>query len=115
MFAAFFGRADTFALGICNGCQMMSSLASMIPGADAWPKVTRSKSEQFEARFSLVRIESSPSIVFSGMEGSRIPVAVAHGEGLADFSQQGDPARAAVAVRIVDHRGEATERYPFNP
>ena len=115
MFAAFFGRADTFALGICNGCQMMSSLASMIPGADAWPKFTRNKSEQFEARFSLVRIESSPSIFFSGMEGSRIPVAVAHGEGFADFSQQGDPARAAVAVRFVDHRGEATERYPFNP
>ncbi|PMS32259.1 phosphoribosylformylglycinamidine synthase [Trinickia symbiotica] len=115
MFAAFFGRPDTFALGICNGCQMMSSLASMIPGADAWPKFTRNKSEQFEARFSLVRIEPSPSIFFAGMEGSRIPVAVAHGEGFADFSQQGDPARANVAMRFVDHRGEATERYPFNP
>ncbi|MGG1943494.1 phosphoribosylformylglycinamidine synthase [Trinickia sp. NRRL B-1857] len=115
MFAAFFGRADTFALGICNGCQMMSSLASMIPGADAWPKFTRNKSEKFEARFSFVRVESSPSIFFAGMEGSRIPVAIAHGEGFADFSQQGDASRVAVAMRFADHHGEATERYPFNP
>jgi len=115
MFAEFFGRSDTFALGICNGCQMMSSLASMIPGADAWPKFTRNKSEQFEARFSLVEVQSSPSIFFSGMEGSRIPVAVAHGEGFADFSQQGDAANALVAMRFVDHQGTATERYPLNP
>ncbi|HEY3599131.1 MAG TPA: phosphoribosylformylglycinamidine synthase [Paraburkholderia sp.] len=115
MFAAFFGRSDTFALGICNGCQMMSSLASMIPGADAWPKFTRNKSEQFEARFSLVEVQASPSIFFAGMEGSRIPVAIAHGEGLADFSQQGDASRAAVAMRFVDHRGQPTEQYPFNP
>ena len=115
MFAEFFGRSDTFALGICNGCQMMSSLASIIPGAEAWPKFTRNKSEQFEARFSFVRVESSPSIFFAGMEGSRIPVAVAHGEGFADFSQQGDASRANVALRFVDHRSEATERYPFNP
>jgi phosphoribosylformylglycinamidine synthase len=115
MFAAFFGRTDTFALGICNGCQMMSSLASIIPGADAWPKFTRNKSEQFEARFSLVEVQSSPSIFFAGMEGSRIPVAVAHGEGFADFSQQGDASKALVAMRFVDHRGNATERYPFNP
>ncbi|MDR5750623.1 MULTISPECIES: phosphoribosylformylglycinamidine synthase [unclassified Caballeronia] len=115
MFAAFFGRADTFALGICNGCQMMSSLASIIPGADAWPKFTRNKSEQFEARFSLVEVQNSPSIFFAGMEGSRIPVAVAHGEGFADFSQQGDASKALVAMRFVDHRGNATERYPFNP
>ncbi|WP_244827915.1 phosphoribosylformylglycinamidine synthase [Caballeronia sp. TF1N1] len=115
MFAAFFSRADTFALGICNGCQMMSNLASIIPGAEAWPKFTRNKSEQFEARFSLVEVESSPSIFFSGMEGSRIPVAVAHGEGFADFSQQGDAAKALVAMRFVDHHGRATEQYPFNP
>ncbi|WP_028225042.1 phosphoribosylformylglycinamidine synthase [Paraburkholderia ferrariae] len=115
MFAAFFARQDTFALGICNGCQMMSSLASMIPGADAWPKFTRNKSEQFEARFSLVEVQSSPSIFFAGMEGSRIPVAVAHGEGFADFSQQGDAAKVAVAMRYVDHRAQATEAYPFNP
>jgi phosphoribosylformylglycinamidine synthase len=115
MFAAFFGRADTFALGICNGCQMMSSLASMIPGAQAWPKFTRNKSEKFEARFSFVRVESSPSLFFAGMEGSRIPVAIAHGEGFADFSQQGDASKALVAMRFADHHGEATERYPFNP
>lgn len=115
MFSAFFARPDTFALGICNGCQMLSSLASMIPGAEAWPKFTRNKSEQFEARFSFVEVEKSPSIFFAGMEGSRIPVAVAHGEGYADFSQQGDIDRVAVAMRFVDHRGEATERYPFNP
>ena len=115
MFAAFFGRSDTFALGICNGCQMMSSLASMIPGAEAWPKFTRNKSEKFEARFSLVEVQQSPSIFFNGMEGSRIPVAVAHGEGFADFSQQGDASKAAVAMRFVDHRGQATEQYPFNP
>ncbi|WP_118181335.1 phosphoribosylformylglycinamidine synthase [Paraburkholderia phosphatilytica] len=115
MFAAFFGRGDTFALGICNGCQMMSSLASLIPGADAWPKFTRNKSEKFEARFSLVEVQSSPSIFFAGMEGSRIPVAIAHGEGFADFSQQGDAAKAAVAMRYVDHRGLPTEQYPFNP
>lgn len=115
MFAAFFGRSDTFALGICNGCQMLSSLASMIPGAEAWPKFTRNKSEQFEARFSLVEVEPSPSIFFTDMAGSRIPVAVAHGEGYADFSQQGDPSRVDVSMRYVDHRGNATEAYPFNP
>ncbi|VWB73319.1 phosphoribosylformylglycinamidine synthase [Burkholderia arboris] len=115
MFSAFFARPDTFALGICNGCQMLSSIASMIPGAQAWPKFTRNKSEQFEARFSFVEVEKSPSIFFAGMEGSRIPVAVAHGEGYADFSQQGDIDRVAIAMRFVDHRGEATERYPFNP
>ncbi len=115
MFSAFFARSDTFALGICNGCQMLSSLASMIPGAEAWPKFTRNKSEQFEARFSFVEVQQSPSIFFAGMEGSRIPVAVAHGEGYADFSQQGDASQVAVAMRYVDHRGEATERYPFNP
>jgi phosphoribosylformylglycinamidine synthase len=115
MFAAFFARPDTFALGICNGCQMLSSIASMIPGAEAWPKFTRNKSEQFEARLSLVEVQKSPSLFFAGMEGSRIPVAVAHGEGYADFSQQGDASRVAVAMRYVDHRGDATERYPFNP
>ena len=115
MFAAFFARADTFALGICNGCQMMSSLASMIAGADAWPRFTRNKSEQFEARFSFVQIEKSPSIFFQGLEGSRLPVAVAHGEGYADFSQQGDITKALVAMRYIDHHGAVTERYPFNP
>ena len=115
MFAAFFGRTDTFALGICNGCQMMSSLASMIPGADAWPKFTRNKSEQFEARFSLVEVQSSPSIFFAGMEGSRIPVAVAHGEGFADFSQQGDASKALVAMRFVDHHGQGDRAVSVQP
>ena len=115
MFAAFFGRTDTFALGICNGCQMMSSLASMIPGADAWPKFTRNKSEQFEARFRSVEVQSSPSIFFAGMEGSRIPVAVAHGEGFADFSQQGDACEGAGGHAFCRSPGRATEQYPFNP
>lgn len=115
MFAAFFARKDTFALGICNGCQMLSNLASMIPGAEAWPKFTRNQSEKFEARFLLVRVQASPSIFFADMEGSHIPVAVAHSEGFADFSQQGDATRAIVPMHFVDHYGEATERYPFNP
>jgi phosphoribosylformylglycinamidine synthase len=115
MFAAFFSRGDTFALGVCNGCQMMSSLASMIPGAEAWPKFTRNQSEQFEARFTMVSVEASPSIFFDGMAGSQIPVVVSHGEGFANFAAQGDPAIAPVALRFVDNLGEATERYPFNP
>jgi len=114
-FAAFFGRGDTFALGVCNGCQMMAALAPMIPGAQAWPKFTRNKSEQFEARLSLVEVLASPSIFFAGMEGSRIPIVVAHGEGYADFSQRGDPAAVHRAMRFVDHHGAATEAYPFNP
>jgi phosphoribosylformylglycinamidine synthase len=114
-FAAFFGRGDTFALGVCNGCQMMAALAPMIPGAQAWPKFTRNKSEQFEARLSLVEVLASPSIFFTGMEGSRIPIAVAHGEGYADFSQRGDAAAVHRALRFVDHHGAPAEAYPFNP
>ncbi|MDU0810617.1 MAG: phosphoribosylformylglycinamidine synthase [Burkholderia sp.] len=115
MFSEFFIRNNTFALGICNGCQMLASLASIIPGADAWPKFTRNKSEQFEARFSSVEIKKSPSIFFDGMEGSKIPVAVAHGEGFADFSQHGDINRVAIAMSYVDHYGLPTECYPLNP
>ncbi|RKP54748.1 phosphoribosylformylglycinamidine synthase [Pararobbsia silviterrae] len=115
MFAAFFARPDTFALGVCNGCQMMSNLASMIPGAEAWPKFTRNQSEQFEARVSMVVVEKSPSIFFDGMAGSEIPVVVSHGEGYANFSAQGDAAHVAAALRYVDNRGAITERYPFNP
>jgi phosphoribosylformylglycinamidine synthase len=114
-FAAFFARPNSFALGVCNGCQMMAALAALIPGAQAWPKFTRNKSEQFEARLSLVEVLQSPSIFFSGMQGSRIPIAVAHGEGFADFSQRGDPKAVHAAMRYVDHRGAATEAYPFNP
>ncbi len=114
-FAAFFGRSDTFALGVCNGCQMMAALAPIIPGAQAWPKFTRNKSEQFEARLALVEVMESPSIFFTGMQGSRIPIAVAHGEGYADFSQRGDAKAVLRAMRFVDHQGQPTEAYPFNP
>jgi phosphoribosylformylglycinamidine synthase len=114
-FAAFFNRDDTIALGVCNGCQMMAELAAMIPGAQAWPKFTRNKSEQFEARLSLVEVLPSASIFFQGMAGSRLPIAVSHGEGYADFEQQGDAATVQRALRFVDHRGAPTERYPFNP
>ncbi len=114
-FAAFFNRTDTFALGVCNGCQMMAALAPIIPGAQAWPKFTRNRSEQFEARLSLVEVLASPSIFFPGMEGSRIPIAVAHGEGFADFSQRGDARAVHRAMRFVDHTGAATEAYPANP
>ncbi|MEF7617359.1 phosphoribosylformylglycinamidine synthase [Aquincola sp. MAHUQ-54] len=114
-FAAFFGRSDTLALGVCNGCQMMAALASIIPGADAWPKFTRNKSEQFEARVAQVEVLQSPSLFFTGMAGSRLPIAVAHGEGFADFSQRGDAAKVQRAMRFVDAAGQPTEAYPFNP
>jgi phosphoribosylformylglycinamidine synthase len=114
-FAAFFARPDSFALGVCNGCQMMAALSPIIPGAQAWPKFTRNKSEQFEARLSLVEVLDSPSMFFQGMAGSRLPIAVAHGEGYADFSQRGDASAVHRAMRFVDHHGQATEAYPFNP
>ena len=114
-FAGFFNRADTFALGICNGCQMMSNLKSIIPGAQAWPKFTRNKSEQFEARFAMVEVADSPSIFFDGMAGTQSPIAVAHGEGYADFSQTGDIKEAIVAMRWIDNKGQVTEGYPYNP
>ena len=114
-FAAFFLRPDTLALGVCNGCQMMAALSAIIPGADAWPKFVRNRSEQFEARLSLVEVLASPSLFFDGMAGSRIPIAVAHGEGYADFSQRGDAARVQRALRFVDHHGRPTEAYPANP
>jgi phosphoribosylformylglycinamidine synthase len=114
-FAKFFARTDTFGLGVCNGCQMMSNLKSMIPGAHAWPKFTRNKSEQFEARFGMVEVLESPSIFFAGMQGTQAPIAIAHGEGFADFSQTGDIDAAVKALRFVDNRGAATEVYPFNP
>ena len=114
-FAAFFARPDVFALGVCNGCQMMSALASLVPGASHWPRFTRNRSEQFEARLSLVEVLDSPSLFFRGMAGSRIPIAVAHGEGFADFSQRGDARSVHAALRFVDHHGRPTEDYPFNP
>jgi len=114
-FSAFFARPDTLALGVCNGCQMMAALAPIIPGTQAWPRFTRNKSEQFEARLSLVEVLDSPSVFFAGMAGSRLPIAVAHGEGFADFSQRGDAQAVRQAMRFVDHSGQATEAYPFNP
>ena len=114
-FETFFFRQDTFALGICNGCQMMSSLASIIPGAEAWPKFVRNRSEQFEARFTMVAIPKSPSIFFAGMEGMEAPIVVSHGEGRADFSQQGDIDKVKVAMRYIDRKGQPTEIYPLNP
>jgi phosphoribosylformylglycinamidine synthase len=115
-FEAFFKRSDTFALGVCNGCQMMSNLHEIIPGTAHWPHFVRNRSEQFEARLTLVEIGKSPSLFFSGMEGSRIPVATAHGEGYAEFSdaQQLAAAEPLVCWRFVDNRGNVTEAYPFN-
>ncbi|MCX7891417.1 MAG: phosphoribosylformylglycinamidine synthase [Burkholderiales bacterium] len=114
-FAAFFARGDTFALGVCNGCQMMSNLAALIPGAAAWPKFVRNRSEQFEARVAMVEILPSPSLFFAGMAGSRIPVAVAHGEGRAVFTDAGARSAAIAALRFVDGRGAPATRYPANP
>jgi phosphoribosylformylglycinamidine synthase len=114
-FRAFFSRSDTLALGVCNGCQMLAALAPIIPGAEAWPRFTRNQSEQYEARLSLVEVLASPSVFFQGMAGSRLPIAVAHGEGFANFARQGDAAKVIPAMRFVDHHGQATEAYPFNP
>ena len=113
-FQVFFARQDTFGLGVCNGCQMLSHLSSLIPGATAWPQFKRNRSEQFEARMAMVQVEDSPSLFLAGMAGSRLPVVVAHGEGRAEFGDA-DPARAAVALRYVDHAGQVTDRFPFNP
>ncbi|MFT3776753.1 MAG: phosphoribosylformylglycinamidine synthase [Ottowia sp.] len=114
-FKAFFARGDTFGLGVCNGCQMFAELAEIIPGAEAWPRFTTNQSERFEARLSMVEVLDSPSLFFQGMAGSRLPIAVAHGEGFAHFGQRGDAARAIAAMRFVDHHGQPTEQYPFNP
>lgn len=114
-FSDFFKREDTFALGVCNGCQMLSQLKELIPGSEHWPRFERNVSEQFEARFSLVEIVESASILLQGMAGSVMPIAVAHGEGRADFSNTGSQADALVAMRFVDNNGNATERYPQNP
>jgi len=114
-FEAFFARTDTFALGVCNGCQMMAALAPLIPGAEHWPRFTRNRSEQFEARLSQVEVLESPSLFFQGMAGSRLPIAVAHGEGFADFSRSGNAQKVHRAMRFVDAQGLPTELYPFNP
>src|SRR5512143_2462523 len=114
-FSAFFDRADSFALGVCNGCQMMSQLHDLIPGAAAWPRFERNLSEQFEARFALVEVLDSPSLFFAGMAGSMMPIAVSHGEGRVRFRDPAHAAQALATLRYVDHRGAPTETYPLNP
>jgi phosphoribosylformylglycinamidine synthase len=115
MFQTFFARPDSFALGVCNGCQMLSQLREIIPGASGWPRFVRNLSAQFEARLSLVEIVESPSIFLSGMEGSRLPIPVAHGEGRADFEPGQDALQAKMALRYVDNHGRPAESYPANP
>ena len=114
-FSAFFSRGDTFALGVCNGCQMMSHLRDLIPGAQHWPRFMRNRSEQFEARFVMAEVMPSPSLFFTGMAGSRMPIATAHGEGRVQFDRPGSENSALLALRYVDNRGAATETYPLNP
>ena len=116
-FQAFFERGDTFSLGVCNGCQMLSNLHLLIPGSDHWPHFVRNRSEQFEARFVTVRVEESPSILLRGMAGSRLPIAVAHGEGRAEFHDDAQFLGVAsrVALRYVENDGTVAERYPANP
>ena len=119
MFAAFFARPDTLSLGVCNGCQMMSNLAEIIPHANHWAKFKRNESEQFEARFSMVRVPKSPSLILAEMAGSALPVVVSHGEGRADFAHLGAgnsvPPDLAIALQYIDGLGEVTQTYPLNP
>ncbi|ASP16335.1 phosphoribosylformylglycinamidine synthase [Neisseria sp. oral taxon 020 str. F0370] len=119
-FAAFFARQDTLALGVCNGCQMMSNLAEIIPGSAGWPKFKRNRSEQFEARLSMVEVAKSPSLVLAEMQGSRLPVVVSHGEGRADFAHLGRDGNSvsdglAIALQYIDGTGAVTQTYPLNP
>ncbi|WP_283743593.1 phosphoribosylformylglycinamidine synthase [Sideroxydans sp. CL21] len=116
-FEAFFKRSDTFALGVCNGCQMMSNLHEIIPGAENWAHFARNQSEQFEARFVMVEVQQTPSILFDGMVGSRMPIVVAHGEGYADFgnARRLHDVQPLVTLRYVDHYGKPTTTYPLNP
>lgn len=113
MFEGFFQRDDSFSLGVCNGCQMLSQLKDLIPGAEHWPQFKRNLSEQFEARVAMVEVLESPSILLQGMAGSQMPIAVAHGEGRAQFA--GDIPAQGLAMRYVDPQGAATEHYPYNP
>ena len=118
-FAGFFARTSTFTLGVCNGCQMLAALKELIPGAEDWPRFVRNRSEQYEARLSLVRVPKSNSVLFAGMQGSVLPIAVAHGEGRAEFDQGSGAGallgRHLVTLQYVDHRDQPTEKYPFNP
>jgi phosphoribosylformylglycinamidine synthase len=114
-FAGFFARPDSFSLGVCNGCQMFAQLKDLIPGAEHWPRFLRNRSEQFEARLALVEVLDSPSLFFQGMAGSRIPIAVSHGEGRAAFDADGHEAQAHVALRYIEGDGRVASRYPANP
>lgn len=118
-FEGFFKREDTFALGVCNGCQMLSNLHELIPGAEHWPHFVRNQSEQFEARVAMVEVQESDSVFLAGMAGSRMPIAVAHGEGHAEFASDDDrqevTSSGQVALRYVDNYGQVTEQYPANP
>ena len=119
-FAEFFARPDTLSLGVCNGCQMMSNLAEIIPGAEGWAKFKRNESEQFEARLSMVRVPKSPSLILGEMAGSALPVVVSHGEGRADFAHLGQPENQVpsslhIALQYTDGLGEVTQQYPLNP
>jgi phosphoribosylformylglycinamidine synthase len=114
-FAEFFNRADSFSLGVCNGCQMLSQLKSLVPGAKHWPRFLRNRSEQFEARLAQVEVMDSPSIFFQGMQGSRIPIVVSHGEGRAEFDSLDQQAMVKVALRFVDGQGNVAMHYPLNP
>ena len=114
-FRAFFGRGDSFGLGVCNGCQMFAELADIIPGAEHWPRFTTNRSARYEARLAMVQVLDSPSLFFAGMAASRLPIAVAHGEGFANFSRRGDVARVHAVMRFTDNHGQTTETYPFNP
>ena len=118
-FTAFFQRRDTFTLGVCNGCQMVSTLKDLIPGAAHWPRFVRNRSEQFEARLALVRVEDSPSVLLSGMAGSHLPIAVAHGEGRAEFAdaqlQSACAASGTVALRYIENDLSVAQGYPANP
>ncbi len=114
-FAEFFAREDTFSLGVCNGCQMLSQLKDIIPGAEHWPRFLRNRSEQFEARLALLEVVESPSILLRDMAGSRIPVVVSHGEGRAEFDSSVDQAAARVALRYIDGDGRIATHYPLNP
>jgi phosphoribosylformylglycinamidine synthase len=119
MFSAFFERPDSFSLGVCNGCQMLSTLKELIPGADHWPRFVRNQSEQFEARFSQLRILESPSLFLDAMQGSILPIAVAHGEGRAEFSDVSAATAVLnsglVSAQFVDGQGTVATRYPQNP
>jgi phosphoribosylformylglycinamidine synthase len=118
-FSRFFERDSSIALGVCNGCQMLSNLKEIIPGSEHWPRFVRNRSERFEARFSLVEVQQNPSVFFDGMVGSRMPIAVSHGEGLVEFANAQALANAeasgTIALRYVDGHGQIATQYPENP